>query len=149
MTRDPVALPYPTESFDLVLSCGVLEHVAHPTESLREIRRVLKPGGVFLVYKLPNKRSYLERVARLLGGYYHGAWEYDHLYTRKTATALLSDVGFVVDDVRLSNMLPLTVPGTIGDRIGGMIWAVNRLLGRVPGLNLIATNVEATAHTAR
>ena len=56
-----------TEPFDAVLSCGVLEHVEDPDASLDEIRRVLQPGGTFYVYKLPNRASYLEAIARRLG----------------------------------------------------------------------------------
>ena len=63
----------PTGSFDAVLSCGVLEHVEDPDASLEEIRRVLVPGGTFYVYKLPNRTSYLEAIARRAGLYYHGA----------------------------------------------------------------------------
>ena len=47
-------IPYPDESFDVVLSHDVLEHVQDPRLSLAEIRRVLRPGGlsinVFPVY---------------------------------------------------------------------------------------------------
>ncbi|HUW95391.1 MAG TPA: class I SAM-dependent methyltransferase, partial [Anaerolineae bacterium] len=44
---DLVLLPFPSASFDAVLSCGVLEHVADERASLQEIKRVLKPGGFF------------------------------------------------------------------------------------------------------
>jgi SAM-dependent methyltransferase len=44
-------VPYPDASFDVVVSHDVLEHVANPATSLREIARVLKPGGVaYLVF---------------------------------------------------------------------------------------------------
>jgi len=60
VSGDPVALPYPDESFDTVLSSGVLEHVADPDASLDELRRVLKPGGKLLI--TTHGTSYLPRL---------------------------------------------------------------------------------------
>jgi ubiquinone/menaquinone biosynthesis C-methylase UbiE len=42
-------LPFPDQSFDVVLAQDILEHVRDPDATLREIRRVLRPGGVALV----------------------------------------------------------------------------------------------------
>jgi SAM-dependent methyltransferase len=42
---DGMFLPFRRESFDLVLSHAVIEHVADAARYLRECRRVLKPGG--------------------------------------------------------------------------------------------------------
>jgi ubiquinone/menaquinone biosynthesis C-methylase UbiE len=42
-------LPFADDSFDVVLSFKVIEHIADPTVYLQEIRRVLKKGGVFIV----------------------------------------------------------------------------------------------------
>ena len=41
------ALPYGDASFDAVVCVDVLEHVADLAQVIREIARVLKPGGVF------------------------------------------------------------------------------------------------------
>lgn len=45
---DDETVPIESESIDAVFSTNVFEHVMRPTEMLREIRRVLKPGGSFV-----------------------------------------------------------------------------------------------------
>lgn len=50
-------LPYPDRSFDLVYSRQVFEHVRHPDRATQEIRRVLRPGGLF-VGSLSNLEPY-------------------------------------------------------------------------------------------
>ncbi|MFC1733289.1 class I SAM-dependent methyltransferase [candidate division KSB1 bacterium] len=42
-------LPFRSESFDVVFSFAVLEHVKDPFKCASEIERVLKPGGMFYV----------------------------------------------------------------------------------------------------
>jgi ubiquinone/menaquinone biosynthesis C-methylase UbiE len=145
VSPDPRHLPLADATFDAVLSCGVLEHVEEPDTSLEEIRRVLVPGGTFYVFKLPNRASYLEAIARQTGLYYHGAGEHDRVYDRRTAVRLLRDHGFEVLEVRLMNMLPLTLTGGLAARASGRLWTANRILSAVPGLNLVATNVELVA----
>jgi SAM-dependent methyltransferase len=43
-------LPFPDESFDVVLMNAVLEHIPDVTGAFREVGRTLKPGGVFVGY---------------------------------------------------------------------------------------------------
>jgi len=145
VSGEPVALPFPDESFDLVLSCGVLEHVQRPEESLGEIHRILRPGGRLLVYKLPNRFSYLEAIAKRAGLYYHGALPDDRVYDRRSAVSLLQRRGFRVDAFRRRNMLPLTVEHPLVWRLSGAVWWLNVALSHVPGLSLLATNVELDA----
>jgi SAM-dependent methyltransferase len=51
-------IPYEDESFDVVVSDNVLEHLDNPVEVFREVSRVLRPGGVFLA-KTPNRWHYV------------------------------------------------------------------------------------------
>jgi len=46
---DGVRLPFEDESFDTVLNVQVLEHTPHPGLLVKEMGRVLRPGGVLLL----------------------------------------------------------------------------------------------------
>jgi SAM-dependent methyltransferase len=148
ISGDPVRLPFEDNSFNAVLSCGVLEHVQNPWGSLDELHRVMQPGGRLYVYKLPNRLSYLEAIARIAGLYYHGKYVYDRVYTSRSARALVEAHGFSVQATRLTNLLPLTVSHSKRELVDRLIWRLNVALGRVPGLRMLATNVELDA-TAR
>jgi ubiquinone/menaquinone biosynthesis C-methylase UbiE len=46
---DVQEMPYPDDSFDVVISTNVVHHVANPTAMLREIKRVLAPEGLLYI----------------------------------------------------------------------------------------------------
>lgn len=48
VTGDLCAIPFPDAELDAVILAEVLEHCADPPGALKEIRRVLKPGGLLL-----------------------------------------------------------------------------------------------------
>ena len=53
-------LPFEDESFDYVVSFQVIEHIKRDKEFVREVYRVLKPGGRFIV-STPNRPMSLTR----------------------------------------------------------------------------------------
>ena len=64
------ALPFPTDSYDLVLSHEVLEHVADDRAAIREIVRSLKPGGRLVLF-CPNRGYPFETHGYYWRGGYH------------------------------------------------------------------------------
>jgi ubiquinone/menaquinone biosynthesis C-methylase UbiE len=59
------ALPFRAESFNLVTANMVLEHLAKPEGCLREVSRILMPGGLFLCHT-PNVWGYPTIASRLV-----------------------------------------------------------------------------------
>jgi SAM-dependent methyltransferase len=62
---DAEALPYPDDSFDLVIGHAVLHHIPDVEQALRESVRVLRPGGRFVICGEPTQVG--DQVARQLG----------------------------------------------------------------------------------
>jgi SAM-dependent methyltransferase len=80
---DAQALPFADDTFDLVLSLAVLEHVQHPTLFAQEAFRVLRPGRL-----LVGTVAFLEPLHG--GSYYH--------HTHRGLWSTLTTAGF---DMRL------------------------------------------------
>ena len=100
-------LPYANDSFDLVASMDVIEHVLEPEPWCREALRVLRPGGrLFLT--TPNygsrslrliENSVLELVARRDG--FSRAEIHPTKFDRRRLVKLLEDVGARHPSVRV------------------------------------------------
>jgi SAM-dependent methyltransferase len=63
-------LPFPADSFDLVLSHEVLEHVNDDRQAIEEIVRTLKPGGRLVLFA-PNRGYPFETHGIYWRGRYH------------------------------------------------------------------------------
>lgn len=63
-------MPYPANSFDAVLSHEVIEHVADDRAAIREIVRVLRPGGRLVLF-CPNRWYPVETHGVYWRGKYH------------------------------------------------------------------------------
>ena len=68
LNADP--LPYPDASFDLVTCTEVIEHLANFRFALREIGRVLRPGGLCIV-TTPNVLNLRSRLRYLFFGFHN------------------------------------------------------------------------------
>lgn len=92
---------YPADSFDVVTLWDVLEHVTDPKQTLAEIARILRPGGL-LVTSLPNPTSF---EARLFGGSWLG-WERPRhlfLFTPALIEAYLQNAGLQMTGIESFN----------------------------------------------
>jgi SAM-dependent methyltransferase len=56
-----MTVPWPDDSFDLIVMNHSLEHMSNPMEALRRARALLRPGGVLIV-AVPNWRCWQRRV---------------------------------------------------------------------------------------
>jgi SAM-dependent methyltransferase len=66
-------IPYDDATFDVVAASSVLEHVEDPRACFSEVRRVLKPGGIFLA-KTTNRRHYVALAAQATPHAFHTAY---------------------------------------------------------------------------
>lgn len=61
VTGDANELPFPDDSFDVTYSIGLLEHFEDVRPPIAESLRVLRPGGWFLGYIVPERPDNLQR----------------------------------------------------------------------------------------
>jgi ubiquinone/menaquinone biosynthesis C-methylase UbiE len=50
LEADATNLPFQDNDFDIVLSFGVMHHISNWLDALKEIRRILRPGGYFIYF---------------------------------------------------------------------------------------------------
>jgi SAM-dependent methyltransferase len=103
---DGAALPFADATFDVVTMFDVIEHIPDPGVFLQEVRRTLRPGGVF-IFQTPNLlidapywilalRLFTKERRKIL-------WrEHCSLQTLGSLRCLLADAGF--SDVRIEGM---------------------------------------------
>lgn len=102
---DAQRLPFEDESFDLVVTVDVIEHVPDSRAMAREVARVVRPGGRALltcpITAFPWTYDPLNRVLQRFGTHVPvGAYAYGHdkLMERERLEDWLREDGFVVDE---------------------------------------------------
>jgi SAM-dependent methyltransferase len=117
-TFDGVHLPFDDASFDAVYCKQVLEHVREPGPLLKEVARVLRPGGAFA-----GSTSQLEPFHSF------STWN----YTPYGLKLLLEGAGLVLDEVRpgIDSLAVIVNRGVGMRRVTRRWWAVESPLNRV------------------
>jgi SAM-dependent methyltransferase len=116
--RDPNILPYPNNEFDAVVSVGVLEHGRVDTGgteevSLRQIYRVLKPGGYFICYHFPNRFSWIEAITSIILRKHHHSYR----YTKRSIQELCWRTGYELQEMQRYGALPRNSWNSVPQRI--------------------------------
>jgi len=105
------ALPYKDETFDAAILSEILEHVEDDVAALKEVYRVLKPGGVVAI-TVPNANypflwdpinKTLETLFKthIQHGMFAGIWaNHVRLYKRDELRSAVLNAGFVVEEER-------------------------------------------------
>ncbi len=139
----PYLLPYDSNSFDVVIGSGVLEHVPNDSESLKELYRITKPGGFFLMTMLPNRCSYTEWLNRRMGNPHHL-----RMYSLSEARYMFMHHGFLPVDLGYHQVVPtLSSPkGGIFDRrlanrFVEKAFSLNAFLEHLWPINKLSTNI--------
>ena len=92
---------YPDDFFDVVTMYRALEHLLNPSETLKEIRRVLNPDGIFCV-SVPNVKSYNAQNLPDWWGIYHM-----YHFSPETLQKLLLGTGFEIEKLIINPHMPL------------------------------------------
>lgn len=91
---DAALLPFPDGEFGIITALDVIEHLDDDLLALRELRRVLRPGGL-LVISVPAYKA--------LWSYWDDILGHRRRYTRSTMSRVVSRAGLRVRKVSYSN----------------------------------------------
>jgi len=106
------AQKFPEHYFDVVYLGDVIEHLPYPKASLREIKRILKPGGVVALAYPMELNHFLPRLRMLLQWQRQSLHKPYHLFYYNTVTLrmLLEQCGF---EVKFENVHKIIRPRPI------------------------------------
>ena len=135
---DATALPFSSESFDVIVSFGVMEHANSDVAFLKEIHRCLRSGGYNIIFQLPNKYSLSEYLSKKMGLWHHG-----RTYSMQDIKNLINICGFEINHLSMEHAIPAQVNRishtleSIFDKNHQMIYKLDKLLCKTP-LSLIS-----------
>jgi ubiquinone/menaquinone biosynthesis C-methylase UbiE len=167
---DAEALPFDDQSFDRASSNGVLHHTSDMSAAMREIRRVLRPGGsaTVIVYNRDSLHYWLHQVLvrgvlsgglvreRSMEGVLSSGVEYSRIgarplvrvYTRRRLRQVMLDAGFTGVSVHARHFRSTdTVPTRVLSRFVASLREPRFLdrIGRRAGWYLVGKGSRPTA----
>jgi len=101
---------YPSNYFEVIILNHVLEHVSNPTETLKELRRIIKADGV-LIIGTPTSNSFAYRI-------FGKNWlaldtpRHLHIFSDKLLGQYAKKTGFIVQRIKY-NSSPLQFAGSL------------------------------------
>jgi SAM-dependent methyltransferase len=121
------ALPFQPETFDAILMLGTLHHLHDPCASLRQIMKLLKPGGLIGLHEVTYRRSHDSA-----GSTHNEQVSLDGML------ATLSEACEIVDLKEEHSIVLHLVAGTVGER-----------MRTSPGLTRVVLALDAVAGELR
>ena len=106
---------FENDFFDAIVMSHVIEHLPSPKKTLKEVYRILKPGGKLYIL-CPNSDSYGKKI---FGRYWYG-WHipfHFHIFTVKTVQKLTEEAGF-----KISRINTMTTPHNFTTSLKSFIW---------------------------
>jgi len=98
VSYDGLRIPFPDNAFQTVMTNSVLEHVQSLTFTLREIYRVLSPGGYVLATVMTSNWNTYLIGAKIIGGWYQTflkkLQQHHNLLSHEEWSASFADAGF-------------------------------------------------------
>lgn len=93
-------IPYPNNTFDIILASDVLEHIYDTKTAFRELARVLKPGGT-LIITVPYNGKLKMLIAVLIGFEFYFDPSSPHIrhFSPKTLTQCVKNTGLHVERI--------------------------------------------------
>lgn len=87
-------LPFKDNSFDAILEFAIIHHIPNWRDALKELHRVLKPGGEMILEDLS-----IETFAGFWGSFYRKILDhpYQHMYTQKEFVDYVESLGFKIN----------------------------------------------------
>lgn len=91
VAADAESLPFADQSFDIVISSDVIEHLPRVQDHLRDVHRILRSGGCYLL-KTPNRRP-AQLYYQVRGLYDHHIW-HPSMHSPGEMRQVLDAIGF-------------------------------------------------------
>lgn len=101
---DAHSLPFPNESFDVVICAEVLEHVKNPKKVLLEIKRVLTKDGIVII-EMDSGNLLFRAIWYWWTHLRHGVWRDSHIhaFNTKKLENMIKNSGFIITKKKVFN----------------------------------------------